>query len=608
MVIRKITTTKQTYRIQQRKQVVDYDVLTRIHNRQYFETALEQQIIQAKALKDTFFMIVIDIDHFKDINNLYGYDVGNAMLKVFAERLQTLLSINDVYARWGGGEFAVMILGIKSVRDLRTLLNRLLQEFRVPYVLFEKKIQSHVSIGVSQFKGLNTTIHTMIRNTNLALQSAKLKGRNCYDCFDQKMSAKFYRFHLVEAALKKAIINKEITMVFQPVIELSTQRIAHIEALARWDSSELRETIEPSEFIYVAEQSDLILQLTELVLHITCQTMQTWKKEVNVLVPVAINISAWDIIQKNFIVMLNSIIKQYGLTTDLFHIELTETTLINNFYLIKDSIRHLRRQGFRIAIDDFGVGYSSLERLKNISVDYIKIDQSFILTMFTDVYSIQIVRGILDMAKQLGISAIAEGVETREVAQFLMRWHCRYAQGYFFSAPVRAEHVLPLVGHYNGSTSSQHEKLKTKMMRLCNMLMIHCQEMNMQFATLIGYSVLLLKRLPPSSDVYAIVESIHVSVEDTVKCLNVLMDNIYAVQQRLSLGANMTQKMTNTITAGVKKAQVCINRSIARLEFNFSPILSKKLKFEREQFYHFEDIFALIVHIKLLNEQLINID
>lgn len=592
--------------ITQLKKSAHYDFLTNIPNRAYFEEILREKIQHARPANEMFHLLIMDVDRFKNVNDSYGHDIGDMLLREIAHRIRKTLRQRDIYARLGGDEYAVILTDSKATQvELSALARRINKALSKPYLINGQEIFSSVSIGIAQFDpALNMSINTLMKHADLALYHAKMRGRNCFEYFAKEISDTQTRYHNIETALQVAIKNHEFYMVYQPIVELETQQICHLEALLRWESSLLKEAVAPNEFIDVAEKSGLIVQVTFLALELVCQYLRHSLDEKREVLPVAINVSMVNLLQKNFVKKLLTTIHNYQLTPSHLHIELTETALMKNIEAVEKTALALRQSGFHLSIDDFGTGYSSLARLREIKFDSIKIDRAFIVSMFTDMNAMQIIHAVLELTKQLGILTIAEGVETEAQFEFLKKWHCRYGQGYYFSKPLLEKDLVAVIDKFNGIERLNTKGLTGKIIRNANEVRALGHDINNQLAGLLGYAEIVLETMQALTDERNVLLAIHTAIVNGFEKCSALSFAVHEVQ-RLAKEAPSIDLMHKLNDIAVENGKL-IFRVIVQLDFSVMPLLNdKRANLSPEIKQKLQRMLELMIKLKVLGDHLI---
>jgi len=413
-----------------------HDGLTQLPNRVLFHDSLTQVVLHAQINHKSLALLFLDIDNFNIINNTLGNDIGDQLFKAIAERLKRYTAPCDMVARIQGDEFAMIISGTKSVSNVKTEAQKILDLLSRPYNLYGHEVFITSSIGITIFPDDHQQVEGLIKNAELAMYYAKTHGRNSYKLYSPELNAQSAEYMALANSLHRAIDRQEIRVFYQPLVDLRSGKIVGAEALARWQHPDLG-LIMPSKFIPVAEQTGLILRLTELILAAVCNQMRSWKElDINYGF-IAVNLSAQHFRpDSNLIEMLTKVLQESGVEADHLELELTESIIMQNAEFTVNVLSKLQTMGVKVAIDDFGTGYSSLSYLKHFPVNTLKIDRCFIQDVTSDRHDATISLAIIDLAHSLSLQVIAEGVETIEQIQFLKEHGCDQIQGYFFSPPL----------------------------------------------------------------------------------------------------------------------------------------------------------------------------
>jgi diguanylate cyclase (GGDEF)-like protein len=412
-----------------------HDALTGLPNRVLFHEQLEQGLRRAGS-NDQLAVLCLDLDHFKDINDSLGHPIGDALLKEVGRRLKATVGGNDTVARLGGDEFAVVQIGRSEEAAARVLAGRLVEVISAPYEIDDHQIIIGVSIGISLSPQDGSNPDELLKNADLALYRAKADGRGTYRFFETGMDARAQARRLLEMDLRAALQRNEFEAYYQPIRDVASDRVVAFEALLRWNHPQ-RGLIAPINFIPLAEETGLIVQLGEFVLHGACADAATWPDDVDV----AVNLSPVQFKSPNLIASVTAALAASGLSARRLELEITESVLLQNSEATLTTLHELRAMGVRISLDDFGTGYSSLSYLRSFPFDKIKIDRSFVSELATREDSMAIIRAVTGLGRSLGIVTTAEGVENDAQLELLRREGCTQAQGYLFSKPRPASDV-----------------------------------------------------------------------------------------------------------------------------------------------------------------------
>ncbi|MEA2847275.1 MAG: hypothetical protein QOG78_2556 [Rhodospirillaceae bacterium] len=426
-------------------QLARFDSLTSLANRVVFAEALQHAIAEPRAGATSFAVLYLDLDHFKDVNDTLGHPIGDALLRLVAERLRSVVREGDTVARFGGDEFAVMQASIEDPTDAGFMAERLLDSLNQPYVVSGNEIRSGASIGIAIYGPDATDAETLLARADVALYRAKAEGRGTYRFFTDAMDAEVRTRVSLGNDLRTAIGSSELFLEYQPQVEAATGRIVGVEALVRWRHPR-RGVVSPADFIPVAERNGLIVALGHWVLWEACRQSKAWRDAGIPPVIMAVNVSSLQFksplaLEKD----INQALAEFGLPAGMLELELSESALMDASLHHKDVLARLRALGLRLAIDDFGTGYSSLDYLRRFPFDRIKIAQNFIFDLAVAPGNAVIVRAAIGLARELGIAVLAEGVETESQLKLLQKWGCSDVQGFYFSRPLAPENIEPLL-------------------------------------------------------------------------------------------------------------------------------------------------------------------
>jgi diguanylate cyclase (GGDEF)-like protein len=413
-----------------------FDVLTGLANRGVFVEALEQTIARARQGESSFAVLYLDLDHFKDVNDTLGHPIGDLLLQAVAQNLRAAVRETDTVARFGGDEFAVIEVGIGDPTTAVVLVNKLLNAVSGPFSIGGKVVRSGASVGIAVFGPDSPEAEALLSRADVALYRAKQEGRGTYRFFTDAMDAEVRNRVALVAELRSAITAGQLYLVYQPQVDIRTGRIVSLEALVRWHHPK-RGLVSPSEFIPVAEHSGLIVALGHWVLSEACRQMKLWLDADIAPALMSVNLSGLQF--KTPLELENDIaavLAEAGLPPQMLELELTESVLMEVNRAHHDILLRLRDSGIKLAIDDFGNGYSSLDYLSRFPVDHIKIAQNFVLDLPTNPRNAAIVRAAIHLAHELALHVVVEGVETAEELALIKSWGCSLIQGYYFSEPL----------------------------------------------------------------------------------------------------------------------------------------------------------------------------
>lgn len=420
------------------------DPLTSLANRNVLKDRIRQAIATSRRQGALVVVGFMDLDNFKFINDSLGHNVGDELLKRVADRLAGCLRGEDTVARYGGDEFAFVLMEQKGEKSVTFLMERILKTIDRPFNINGNKFFVSCSIGLSFFPKDGKDVDTLLRNADAAMYRAKESGRNNFQFYTAAMNRRATERLSLESKLRQALANAEFTLHYQPKVELRTGRIVGVEALLRWRSSE-GTMVPPSSFIPLAEETGLIIPIGEWVLYTACAHAKALQDAGLPAMRVAVNISTRQMAPKNIVSTVRNALATAGLDPSSLELELTESAVMQNPVEASKLLHEFKNMGVKIAIDDFGTGYSSLSYLQRFPVDRLKIDQSFVRDIGADPNDAIIARAVISLGHSLGMSVIAEGVSSREQLAFLRENGCDEMQGYLFSRPLPIDELKLLL-------------------------------------------------------------------------------------------------------------------------------------------------------------------
>lgn len=416
-----------------------YDELTGLPNRRMFDEKVKNIIKQYQNSGNRMFgVLFFDLDRFKQINDIHGQHIGDLLLVEVAQRLRGYIREQDSVYRWSGDEF-ILLLNDVSKDEVEKITERIINELSTPFFIKGLEIYMSPGIGISLFPHDGESVDELLRKADAAMYQAKKEGRNNYQFFNPIHDIKTRETLEIENELRKALKKKEFILYYQPIIDLTTNKVSAVEALIRWEHPRLGK-VSPERFIPIAEETGMILQIGEWVLTTACNQVKQWQDSGIDVPAMSVNISFRQFYQPNLVEMIAQMIDETGINPSSLTIEITESMTMD----VEAATRilySLKNLGVNISIDDFGTGYSSFSYLKKFPIDYLKIDKSFIRDIAKSKDDENIATSILLMAQKLGLNVIAEGVETYEQLEVLRQNHCNKAQGFLFSKPVTAEGI-----------------------------------------------------------------------------------------------------------------------------------------------------------------------
>ena len=420
-----------------------YDALTQLPNRRLLVDRLQQVLVNGARSGLTTAVLFVDLDNFKTLNDTRGHEVGDLLLKDVAQRLRSCVREQDTVARLGGDEFVVVLQNLSSdapeaAAQARTLGELILAQLRQPYELAGHEHHFTASIGVTLLTHQRDSVDEVLKQADMAMYRAKGAGRNTLRFFDPDMQQAVNRRALLETELHNGLRRAQFLLLYQPQVD-SQGRMTGAEALVRWQHP-VQGMVPPSEFIPLAEESGLILPLGHWVMETALRQQARWQQDPQFArLSLAINVSARQFLQDDFVAQVLALVRQTGANPAQIKLELTESLLLDNVDSVIATMRALKAHGLGFSLDDFGTGYSSLSYLKRLPLDQIKIDQGFVRDVLLDASDAAIARSIIALADSLGLSVIAEGVETTAHHQFLLAHGCQAFQGYLFGRPLTLE-------------------------------------------------------------------------------------------------------------------------------------------------------------------------
>ncbi|WNO09520.1 EAL domain-containing protein [Teredinibacter sp. KSP-S5-2] len=430
------------------KSRIDYmafhDPLTGLANRSLFYDRANKSLSRANRSHSTIALLLIDLDRFKLINDSFGHDFGDAFLKKAAQHLLDELRDTDTVARLGGDEFVVILENIRDVEDVEKIAGKILKSLAEPMTIQGHDISCSGSIGISMYPNHGKGIDQLLKNADAAMYNAKNAGKNCYQFFVHAMTDNAVNYLLLENDLRRAIECNEMKLFYQPQVDLNTGRIVGLEALVRWQHKD-RGLVSPVHFIPLAEETGLINQLGEWVLSHACERFQAWLMQGIHFGKVAVNISMRQFRQDHFEQTVVRVLTESKLAPQYLELEITESSAMENASVTAEMLGCLSKMGLSLAIDDFGTGYSSLAYLQQFPIHKLKIDRSFVSDIDTNNSDASIAKSIIDLAHNMQLQVIAEGVERPAQSRWLIDRGCDQVQGFYYCKPLAEEELLALV-------------------------------------------------------------------------------------------------------------------------------------------------------------------
>ncbi|HSR00216.1 MAG TPA: EAL domain-containing protein, partial [Sphingomicrobium sp.] len=433
----------------------NHDSLTRLANRSLFQHDLDLAIRRAKASRKEVGVLLLDLDHFKQINDSLGHDVGDALLKMFAERLQSVVRSRDTVARLGGDEFAIVVPELHNPDDLLRIAHVIEERMRVPFVNGGRMLDCRASVGASIYPAHGATSREVLKNADVALYAAKAAGRGIVTMFEPRMREAMQREVSMVQIARNAINEDRLVPYYQPKLNLLSGAVDGFEALLRWYMPNGR-IGQPAALEAAFDDLEVAAAISDRMIDRVIADMRRWLDRGIAFHHVAVNASAAEFRRDNFAERVLEQLRSAQIPTRCFQIEVTETVFLGRgAESVHRALALLNAQGVKIALDDFGTGYASLRHLKQFPVDVIKIDQSFVRDMEVDPGDEAIVRAVINLGKSLGIHVVAEGIESASQAERLVRLGCDFGQGFLFSKAVGASRVPSLVGRLQNTVTTQ---------------------------------------------------------------------------------------------------------------------------------------------------------
>lgn len=429
---------------QELRKLAKYDSLTGLPNRTLLQDRLEHAISHGKREQHRLAVLFLDLDRFKQVNDSLGHDIGDLLLIAVSERISQILREDDTFARLGGDEFVVIIEDVTEISQLVHVANRIIEELTTPFALVDYEVTSSTSIGITLFPDDGDTSQVLLKNADTAMYHAKAQGRNNFQFYTQSMNDQVFERLSVENELRHAIEHNEFVLYYQPRVNSKTGNVESLEALIRWQHP-TKGLVSPGYFINIAEDSGLIVPISEWVIKEACRQLRAWRKADFLNVSVSVNLSPRLFTHYDLVKLVEDNLLQYQIPALKLELEITEGMLMHDVESTIVDLHRLNELGCHISVDDFGTGYSSLSYLHRFPVHTLKIDRSFVNNIDQHDKGKALVDIIINLAQNLGMTLVAEGVETQAQFEFLKSRAEQQIQGFYFSKPVDAESVLPML-------------------------------------------------------------------------------------------------------------------------------------------------------------------
>jgi diguanylate cyclase (GGDEF)-like protein len=419
-----------------------FDVVTGLPNRVFFLETLKLTSSRAKRLHQKFALMLINVDHFKQVNDNFGFELGDDFLKQLSLKIKSIAREMDYVAKISGDEFVIIIDNIPALATASAVALRLFDSIKQPLNLDGQEVMASISIGISVYPSAGISEDELLNNASSAMLRAKEIGGSAYMFYTDKLNSQIARVFEIEVNLRNAIEKNELYLVFQPQIDINNGSLAGVEVLLRWNSKKLG-IVDPDVFIPIAESVGIMAYIGDWVLEESLKQLSLWSKYFpSLMPPMSINCSIAQLKNKKFVSFVKAQMESLSLKGEQFILEVTETMLMNDTSTIISQLNSLHRLNIRIAIDDFGTGYSSLSHLKKIPLSSIKIDKSFITNIAVDKSDEAVAGSVVHIGKKLNLKVVAEGIETKEQADILTKIGCNLMQGYLFSKPLKRDEFL----------------------------------------------------------------------------------------------------------------------------------------------------------------------
>lgn len=418
-----------------------HDQLTRLPNRNMLHERFNQATMHALRTHTRLAICLLDLDHFKQVNDLLGHHQGDQLLCQVAQRLSLSVRRSDTVCRMGGDEFVLLLTNTGEVVEVAALARKIMHQFEEPFPLGEHAPKVTVSMGISIFPDDGLEFEALFKNADAAMYLAKDAGRANFQFFREEINIQVQQRILIEKGLRQALQENRLTMYYQAICEVDSRRPVAMESLVRWRHPEWG-VLSPGQFIPVIEDSDLMLAVGRWILTEVCRQLHCWRRQGLPLTTVSVNVTARQLFQPGFAQWLGHVLEKYGLEPEWLALEFTESVFSDARHSVQAVLEELRTMGVELILDDFGVGCSSLSLLKQLPVERLKIDRSLLETVGQEGQGAMMTASIIQMAGNLGLQVLAEGVETEEQLNFLQSHHCDLAQGYLLGSPMKAEEII----------------------------------------------------------------------------------------------------------------------------------------------------------------------
>lgn len=429
------------------KEKAFHDTLTQLPKRSILICQLNDAIALAQSISSMLAVMFIDLDRFNIINSTLGHAAGDRLIQQVVQRIKNCLEGNDLIARWGGDEFTLLLPKIDSQKDTNQIATKILETLKPPFALEDKPIYLTTSIGIALYPEHGADAETLLKNADVALSQAKQLGRHDYQYYNATVHSQLNNLSRLNNLLYSALEKEEFLLYYQPIINVTTGKIAKMEALLRWQNPQLG-FVSPQIFIPLAEENGTIVAIGEWVLKTACAQNKIWQEMELPPLKMSVNLSVRQFQQPNLVSTIIQILNQTQLAPSFLELEITESITMSDMELAKTILQRLKEVGITLSMDDFGTGYSSLGYLKQFPFNTLKIDRSFVKDLHPTSQDLAIVNAIIALGKGLKLNVVAEGVETEEIKELLKNMGCEYIQGYLFSKPLSAIDATELLKNH----------------------------------------------------------------------------------------------------------------------------------------------------------------
>ncbi len=437
--------------------LANYDSLTQLPNRALCMDRIKYALKGASRANTMVAVLFLDLDHFKDVNDSLGHAVGDQLLKSTSQRLSERIRSDDTLARLGGDEFVIILNHLKDTENVIDIVEKIVTSFEKPFELSSYQVNTTVSIGICMYPNDGNDVDSLMKAADAAMYKAKEVGRNTYEFYQADLNKLANRRHQLANELRNAVKNNELSLVFQPQLNLPREKVIGAEVLVRWLNPILGQ-ISPAEFIPIAESTGLIKEIGDWVLENACKVLAQCLKE-GLDIRLAVNLSAMQFKQADLAAQIGQTLNKYHIPPRCLEVEITESMLMRDVNKAIEVLEKIKEMQIRIAIDDFGTGYSSLAYLRRFPLDALKIDQSFVDELVVDNDDTAITLAIISMAKSLRLEVIAEGVETKQQLDFLRENNCDDIQGYYFSRPIPENEFKTFIRQHKIDNQSSQQNI-----------------------------------------------------------------------------------------------------------------------------------------------------